>query len=123
MVNRLLPIAILIGATISATPPPPPLFSVYDGTCNALGKGLGSYKFDPYPDDATDSGCFSIPSGTGTVLKWENVPSAKFPCGAFVYNNNGCADIPNSYIDGAESDVRCRDGRGIYSYEVVCDAA
>ncbi|KAF2767435.1 hypothetical protein EJ03DRAFT_147991 [Teratosphaeria nubilosa] len=120
MVKFLLPIAILAGLTVSA-PPPPPLFSIYEGSCNALGKGLGSYSFNPHPAKRTDSGCLSIPKGTGTVMKFENAPTEKFPCTAYVFNNGNCDGKYNGVIDGVEYfDVRCRDGYGICSYELVC---
>ncbi|KAF2771299.1 hypothetical protein EJ03DRAFT_325736 [Teratosphaeria nubilosa] len=63
MRSSLLPMALLTASAI-ATAPIPALFSIYEGTCSQLGQGLGSYAFDPYPQDTEISPCYNIPHGT-----------------------------------------------------------
>ncbi|KAH9817415.1 hypothetical protein Tdes44962_MAKER05539 [Teratosphaeria destructans] len=116
----LLPIALL--ATAAPNPAPPPAaFTIYEGTCAHLGTGLVTYSFDPFPAQTEISVCFSVPHGTGTVMRFEGgAPSTDFSCVAYAFNNNYCGTPGSDEISGMDKE-RCADATlGIYSYTVSC---
>ncbi|KAH9827495.1 hypothetical protein Tdes44962_MAKER09703 [Teratosphaeria destructans] len=105
-------------------PPLPPRVTVHVGTCAALGAGISSHTFDPHPPTRTYSGCYSVPAGTGTVMRFENLPPGKLGCVAAAYNNDYCGGYPTAFMVGAQDGPasRCQDGYGIYSWQLYCDA-
>ncbi|KAF2766003.1 hypothetical protein EJ03DRAFT_330502 [Teratosphaeria nubilosa] len=83
------------------------------------GKPLVQSSFDAYPADFPWTRCWSVPSGAGHYVYWENKPADdKWNCHGTVYNDNSCTSRIR-YL-GAQEDCAYTP-EPIYSYRVLCN--